>query len=149
MLPTRAPRRRPGLQPEELAFIEQKIAELKARIPEGGLREAVDPFHALYRTRRHLRRRARLRRCPPPAVEEYSGLPLAEFKQKLREQFFMLLLDEESAVRAIPAMLPEDREQRERWFAMVQEIMLGSRRAERGAAPAPRSRRRAVRGRSG
>ena len=33
---------------------------------------------------------------------EHKGIPLAEFKQKLREQFYMLLLDEEGAVRAIP-----------------------------------------------
>jgi hypothetical protein len=35
------PRRRPGVEPERIAFIQQRIAELKARIAEGGLREAA------------------------------------------------------------------------------------------------------------
>ena len=60
----------------------------------------------------------------------------------------MLLLDEEGAVRAIPAMLPEDREQREQVFAIIREIVLAAGRAERRAAPAPHPCRRAFRGRS-
>ena len=119
------PRRWPGFQPEELAFIEQKIAELKALIPEGGLREAVGRsilYIGLADTFVDERGFAGVRRLR----KEYGGLPLAEFKQKVCEQFFMLLLDEENAVRAIPAMLPEDREQREQAYAMVQEIMLAA-----------------------
>ena len=120
------PRRRPDLEPEECAFIKQKIAELKARIPEGGLREAVIrsiTYIGLADAFVDERSFAVIRRLR--AEREYS-LPLAEFKQKLREQFFMLLLDEENAVRAIPAMLPEDREQREQAYAMVQQIMLAA-----------------------
>ena len=119
-----SPRRRPGLEPEERAYVEQKIAELKARIPEGGRREAGIRSILYIGLARRFRRRARLRRHPPPARRARSSLPLAEFKQKLREQFFMLLLDEERAVHALPAMLPEDREQREQVFAIVQEIAL-------------------------
>ena len=41
--------------------------------------------------------------------EEAGGdLTLAEFKKLLREQFFMLTLDERRAVEAIPAMLAKD-----------------------------------------
>jgi DNA-binding transcriptional MerR regulator len=40
--------------------------------------------------------------------EAGKGLSLAEFKQLLREQFFMLMLDERRAVEAIPAMLAKD-----------------------------------------
>ncbi|KAB2929457.1 MAG: DUF3141 domain-containing protein, partial [Candidatus Contendobacter sp.] len=35
------PRRHPGLEPEQIAFVQQRIAELKARLAEGGLREAT------------------------------------------------------------------------------------------------------------
>ncbi len=35
------PRRHPGIEPERIAFIQQRIAELKARLAEGGLREAA------------------------------------------------------------------------------------------------------------
>ena len=120
-----SPRRRPGLEPEERAHIEQKIAELKARIAEGGMREAGIRA-LLYIGLRDAfvdeRGFALLRRVRA----EHKGIPLAEFKQKLREQFYMLLLDEEGAVRAIPGMLPEDREQRQRWFGTIREIMLGA-----------------------
>ena len=96
------------MEPERIAFIEQRIAELKARIAEGGAREAairslvyigmegpgVDEraFNEL-----RLIRRA-----------EHGGLTLAEFKQILREQFFSLLLDRDGALAAIPKMLPAD-----------------------------------------
>jgi pimeloyl-ACP methyl ester carboxylesterase len=119
------PHRWPGLEPEECVFIERRIAELKARIPEGGLREAgirAMLYIGLKDAFADGRDFAVIRRLR----KEHGGLPLSEFKQKLREQFFMLLLDEENAVRAIPAMLPEDREQREQVYAMVQEIMLAA-----------------------
>ena len=119
-----SPRRRPGLEPEERAYVEQKIAELKARIPEGGWREAGMRsilYIGLADAFADERGFAVIRRL---RAEREDSLPLAEFKQKLREQFFMLLLDEERAVCALPAMLPEDREQREQVFAMVREIAL-------------------------
>jgi hypothetical protein len=40
--------------------------------------------------------------------ETGRGLTLSAFKKLLREQFFMLLLDERRAVEAIPAMLAKD-----------------------------------------
>ena len=45
--------------------------------------------------------------------EAGRGLTLGEFKQLLREQFFMLLLDERRAVEAIPDMLARDPDSRQ------------------------------------
>ena len=42
--------------------------------------------------------------------ERRAPLPLAEFKAMVREQFFMLLIDQDAALAAIPAMLPADAE---------------------------------------
>ncbi|MGH8583525.1 MAG: DUF3141 domain-containing protein [Gammaproteobacteria bacterium] len=120
-----APRRRPGLEPEERAFVERKIAELKGRITEGGLREAgirAMLYIGLGDAFVDERGFAVLRR----ARAEHKGLPLAEFKQELREQFYLLLLDEEGAVSAIPGMLPDDFEQRQKWFAVIREIVLAA-----------------------
>jgi hypothetical protein len=102
-----APRKRPEADPERIAFIEKRIAELKSRIAEGGLREAairslvyigmagagIDEraFNELQKIR-----------------AENTGMTLAEFKQTLREQFFSLLLDRDAALAAIPNMLPGD-----------------------------------------
>jgi pimeloyl-ACP methyl ester carboxylesterase len=105
-----SPRPRMGDDPAHHALVEQKIAELKQRIAEGGPREAV--IRALLYIRMpegevdergfNLLRRMR--------DETGKGLSLATFKQVLREQFLMLLLDERRAVEAIPAMLAADPE---------------------------------------
>ena len=106
-----APRKGPGMDPERLAFIEKRIAELKARLAEGGLREAairsliyigmagdgVD--ERAFNELRNIR-------------AENGGLPLEAFKLILREQFFGLKLDREAAMAAIPAMLPTDQSKR-------------------------------------
>lgn len=99
------PRHRPGDDAMHYAFVANKIAELKTRIPEGGPREAI--IRALLYIRMpdgvvdergfNLLRRMR--------EETGKGVTLAEFKQILREQFLMLLVDERLAVSAIPDML--------------------------------------------
>ncbi|WP_295441765.1 DUF3141 domain-containing protein, partial [uncultured Thiodictyon sp.] len=116
------PRRHPGVEPERLAFIAQRVSELKARLAEGGVREAairslvyiglagagVDEraFNAL----RHMR-------------TAHDGLTLHEFKQTLREQFFSLLLDEEAALAAIPQMLPADAAARSEALALIRQVV--------------------------
>ncbi len=102
------PRRRPGLEPEELALIQQRITELKARLAEGGPREAairslvyigmagsgVD--ERAFEVLRQMR------------AAGHGEITLEEFKRILREQFFALLLDRDGALAAIPKMLPAD-----------------------------------------
>jgi pimeloyl-ACP methyl ester carboxylesterase len=101
-------RRRPGKDAAHLAAVAGRISELRSNIAKGGPREAV--IRALLYIR-----------MPDGAVDERSfnllrrmreeagrGLTLGEFKQLLREQFFMLLLDERRAVEAIPEMLAQD-----------------------------------------
>ncbi|MCB1768564.1 MAG: DUF3141 domain-containing protein [Candidatus Competibacteraceae bacterium] len=116
------PRRRPGLEPERIEFIQQRIAELKARLAEGDEREAairslvyigmagpgVDEraFNAL----RHIR-------------NAHGNLTLQEFKQILREQFFALLLDRDDALAAIPKMLPPDAALRAETLAKIHQVV--------------------------
>ena len=45
-------------------------------------------------------------------------LSLAEFKALVREQYFMLLIDEDAAVAAIPALLAGQREERRKALAV-------------------------------
>ncbi|MBX6370029.1 MAG: DUF3141 domain-containing protein, partial [Rhodospirillales bacterium] len=98
------PRRRPGTPPMHEQFLEKRIAELKARIEEGGAREAairamlyvglgrLSPDERAFTVLRHLR-------------EELGGeTKLDAFKQLLREQLFMLLIDEKQAFDAIPRL---------------------------------------------
>jgi hypothetical protein len=106
-----SPRRHPGTDAEHVAVVAQHIADFKARIGEGGPREAA--IRALMYIRLadgdvDERGLALLRRMRD---ERGSDLTLAEFKQLVRDQFFMLLLDEERALAAIPAMLATDRQE--------------------------------------
>ena len=105
-----SPRRHPGADAEHVAAVARQIADFKARIGEGGPREAA--IRALLYIRladgaADERGLALLRRVRD---EHGGGLTLAEFKQLVREQFFMLLLDQERALGAIPSMLAKDRE---------------------------------------
>jgi hypothetical protein len=117
------PRHRPGLEPEEIQFIHDRLADLKARIGEGGVEEAV------------LRSLVYLR-LAGSGVDERAfsvlnsmretiggGDPLHAFKLKLREQFFAHVLDEKAALAAIPAMLPADATERKKAFDMVRKVI--------------------------
>jgi uncharacterized protein DUF3141 len=93
-------------------LLQARIAELRARIPVGGLREAM--IRALLYVgmsraavdERGFEMVRRIRRSQ-------SGMPrltLAAFKSLVREQYLMLLIDPEGAVATIPSMLPADPE---------------------------------------
>jgi hypothetical protein len=44
----------------------------------------------------------------------------------VREQFFMLLLDREAALDAIPKLLPDSMDERRRIFGVIQEVLSAS-----------------------
>jgi len=122
--PSDAPQRpRPGVEPERLAFIQQRIAELKARVAEGGLREAAIRslvFIGLAGPGVDERAFNELRQIRA----EHGGLTLQEFKQLLREQFFALLLDRDEALAAIPKMLlPADADARAKMLKAIREVV--------------------------
>jgi hypothetical protein len=60
----------------------------------------------------------RLRREP-----NLPSLSLAEFKALVREQFYMLLIDQEAALGSIPKMLPEDAGARQKGFDIVKRVL--------------------------
>jgi hypothetical protein len=55
--------------------------------------------------------------------EGMSRLTLSEFKSLVREQYFMLLIDTEAALAAIPDLLPRDAEARHKAFAAIQKVL--------------------------
>jgi hypothetical protein len=50
-------------------------------------------------------------------------MPLSEFKTLVREQFAMLLIDEQAALAAVPSLLPGDADTRNEAFNAVRQIM--------------------------
>jgi hypothetical protein len=119
------PPRKAGKTPQHRELLQSRIDELKSRIRSGSAREgairallyvgmpraAVDErgFEAIRRLR---------------AVKDGAKRPtLAEFKAMVREQFFMLLIDPEAAVAALPDLLPPDGDVRRKTFAALRQVL--------------------------
>ncbi|MBM5573795.1 DUF3141 domain-containing protein [Deefgea sp. CFH1-16] len=110
------------ISPERQAFIQQRIAHFNANMAEGGLREAVirallyigmagdgvdeRAFNALRLIR-----------------SQNEALPLSEFKQKLREQYFSLRLDQDRALATMVDMLPADLAKRQAALDVIRRIV--------------------------
>jgi uncharacterized protein DUF3141 len=105
-----SPRRRPGADAAHLALVAQRTNELKAGIPKGGPREAVLRALLYIRMPEELIDERGFNLIRRLREETSQGLPVTTFKRLVREQFFMLLLDERRAVEAIPVMLARDPE---------------------------------------
>jgi len=97
------------------ALVEKKTAEITARVAEGGVREAL--FRILAYARRaeggvDERTFQMLRRVR----DEYPGaehLPLDRVRAILREQMFLMRLDEAAAMAALPSLLPDQKDRRD------------------------------------
>jgi uncharacterized protein DUF3141 len=116
------PPRKAAKNPLHRELLATRIAELKARIPLGGLRAAVIRgllYAGLGRAaidERGFEAVRRIRRA-------YGDIALSAFKSLVREQFNMLLIDTEAALSAIPAMLPPDVETRREAFGLVRQVL--------------------------
>lgn len=121
-----APRRRPGIEPEELEYIRQRMAEIKARIAEGGTTEAV--MRALVYIGMGGRALDERRFAVIQQIhdEERSDMTLDEFKHSLREQYFALRLDPEAALAAIPKMLPRGQKERKKALDIIRRVATSS-----------------------
>jgi pimeloyl-ACP methyl ester carboxylesterase len=116
------PLRKAAKSPLHHELLQKRIAELKSRIPMGGLREAVIrgllyagmTRAAIDERGFELARRIRL---------AYGETSLSEFKALVREQFNMLLIDQEAALAAIPSMLPSDAQTRHKAFDLIKQVL--------------------------
>jgi hypothetical protein len=116
------PLRKPPTNRLHEELLQKRIAELKSHIPLGGLREAtVRALIYVGLGRRSVDERGfetvrRLR-------SKYDQMPLSEFKNLVRDQYFMLLIDKDASLAAIPSMLPSDTETRSKAFDLIREVM--------------------------
>lgn len=116
------PRRRPGTDPERLAFVQQRIGEIRAGIAKGGPREALIRS-VVYISMAGTGIDERAFNLVEKIRAEHQGMTLQEFKVALREQFGSLLLDQEAALKAIPAMLPAKPALRKKLLEAVHHIV--------------------------
>ena len=116
------PLRKAAKSPLHQELLQKRIAELRSRIPVGGVREAVIrgllyagmTRAAIDERGFELARRVR---------QKNNGMPLSDFKALVREQFNMLLIDQDAALKAIPALLPSDVETRQKAFGLIKEVL--------------------------
>jgi hypothetical protein len=116
-------------------LLQKRIAELKASVPAGGLRAAVIRgllYAGMTRAAVDERGFEALRRVR----EAHTDLTLSAFKALVREQYNMLLIDQEAALAAIPSMLPPDTDTRLKAFDLIRQVL-----AARGAFSAEESAR--------
>jgi pimeloyl-ACP methyl ester carboxylesterase len=119
--PAAAPRKAPK-SPFHRETLQKRIDELKARIPEGGLREAS--IRALFyagMTRASVNERGfeMVRRIR----QAYGDTSLSDFKKTVREQYHMLLIDQDAALAALPSMLPTDPGKRKEAFDLIKQVL--------------------------
>ena len=117
--------RRPAKSLSHQALVERRIAELRAEMTIGGVREALIRaliYVALARgAASEIGFAAIRRRYEQTAAGE--PLPIEAFKAMVRTQFFLVVIDEAAALAAIPAMLPADVEARRQAFAVLREVV--------------------------
>jgi hypothetical protein len=114
--------RKAAKSPLHRDLLQKRIAEIKAHIPTGGLREALVRgllYAGMSRAAIDERGFEAVRRIR----QAHGELPLASFKALLRDQFNMLLIDADAALAAIPAMLPPEQETRRRAFDLIKTVM--------------------------
>jgi pimeloyl-ACP methyl ester carboxylesterase len=108
-------------------LLAKRIAELKSQIDKGGLLEctiraliyAGSPRGKVDERGVQTLRQIRL-------ANESHRLTLAQFKAMAREQFFLMLLEPEAALAAIPRLLPPNSEERQQALAAIQHVLSAS-----------------------
>ena len=118
-----SPRPRPGFDAVYRAFIAQKFDELTRNLARGGPREAAIRALLYIRMPEGLVDERGFRLLEHMREHAGSGLSLADFKAIVRDQFFMLLLDERRAIEAMPAMLDADLELARRMATMLRKFI--------------------------
>ena len=117
------PRHHPGRDSDHAAFVERRIEELRAKMDKGGPREAA--LRALIYVgmpekgtdEREFEMLRQIR------AEHGSEKSLAEFKQDLREQYYMLRIDERRAIELIPKLLQGHEEKGPQLLEYIRRIV--------------------------
>ena len=125
--PQSTPSRKLQMSAQYRERLQARITELKSQIGKGGLREATIRgllYVGMARGMVDERSLEALRRIR----NNDSGLrlTLAQFKTMVREQFFMLLLDQDAALAAVPKLLPESADERRAGLAAIREVLSAS-----------------------
>jgi hypothetical protein len=119
------PPRRAARSKLHQALVERRIGELNNEMNHGGLVEAAVRalIYVGYANGAVDERGFAAIRGIRDALAPANQRTLAEFKTLVRDQFLMLVIDEEAAVLAIPHLLPESIKQRCEAFDMLRQVL--------------------------
>lgn len=115
------PRPKPGVSPDQQAAIAERIEQLLATMEGGGPLEAVVRA-MVYIAKGQKSVDARSFEVLRKILKEYPDITLAHYKAVVREQWAMLTIDEEAALKALPKLLPTDAAKRRALFEKIREI---------------------------
>lgn len=125
--PQSAPSRRQEMSAAHREMLQKRVAELKSKIGDGGVREAAIRGLLYVGSARGMADERSLEALRNVRRKDTgTRLTLAEFKMLVREQFFMLLLDQEGALAAIPKLLPDNASERHAAFKAIREVLSAS-----------------------
>jgi len=118
--------RQAGASPLHRQLVETRIAQLKAQMTQGGLQEGLVRallWVAMPRAAVDERGFEAIRRIRAAHAHLDRPMSLADFKAMVRDQFFMLLIDEKAAIASLPGLLPPDADVRRKAFGLLREVL--------------------------
>lgn len=98
-------RRRPGAEPERRRFVEHRQEALREKIAQGGAHEAVMRSLIYVMGGAPATDERNFKRLRASRAELEPGIKLSDFKNLVREQFFILKLDRDQALNSLPTLL--------------------------------------------
>ena len=102
----------------------QRIAELRSLVDKGGLQECtIRALIYVGSPRGHVDERGVQALRQIRLVDDSHRLTLAQFKTMAREQFFLMLLEPDAALAAIPRLLPPGMEERQNALAAIRHVL--------------------------
>ena len=119
------PLRKAPHSPLHRQLLQARIAELKSHIAKGGVREGTIRallYVGMNRAAVDERGFETVRRIRQ-AQEYMPSLPLSEFKSLVHEQFYMLQIDQEACLAALPALVPPDSDMRRKILPLIREVL--------------------------
>lgn len=120
MKPDDKARELPSTTPQERWAREQKAAEIKAKVSEGGFTEALVRA-TLFVLSSERKLDARALTAVQAVRKQFIKMPLVEFKALIRTQFFILVLNREAGVTALADMV-SDQAKRQELVDLIVEI---------------------------
>jgi pimeloyl-ACP methyl ester carboxylesterase len=120
------PRQHPGQEPDHKALIAKEKERLLARMNQGGPRAAVIRGLIYVRMPEGASDERGFEMIRRIRAEQHHQRPLAEFKAVYREQFLMILLDDQRAIGAIPDLLKDHQEHGPQLYEMIRKVATAS-----------------------